>query len=174
MTFKITFFTKIAGGKRIQAKLWASILTKIVKNCLKYDLVMQSRFLSPKLCLFYVRFPLHCSWKNEQSRLWENIKDPALRTNLCWAHMSIKPPPVHLTEGWFFCLQMTSVIKRSPIYLQVVLKITIKAWFAGCCCSVYWSLSRWDWGKGKDKQKEKKNRNFLLNLISDNPILEVY
>lgn len=60
---------------------------------------MQNRLLPLKLWLFICYSLLSAAKKKEQSRLGENIKDPALRTNSCWAHLSIKLLAAQLTEA---------------------------------------------------------------------------
>lgn len=97
---------------------------------------MQSRLLPLKLWLFICDSLLSAA-KKKNNPDWETTlkiqpsgQTPAgltCQSNL-WQRSSLLPD---------FCFQMTSVIKRSAIYLQVGLKITNKASDSGCSCVIY-------------------------------------
>lgn len=87
----------------------ASLLKNNVKKMLKRDLEMQSTLVLLLLNFLLFAFPSSLNLKKEQLKLWENIKNPAHRTNPCWAHLSIKTFSFQLTKRWF-CFQMTSLI----------------------------------------------------------------
>lgn len=143
----------------------------------KWDLVMQNTFLFPVLCLFFSLsvIPSSQHLNKEQSRFRENIKDPALRTK------PLLGTPVSQnslsTTHWrlIFCLTMTSVIKRSPIYLQVVLKITNETFASvfGVRLQRLLILVKMR-QRAKDETKRKKKECHLLNLVSDRLLLKAF
>lgn len=140
-----------------------------------WDLVMQNTFLFPVLFFsLYLRFPPLSIWTKNNLDLERTLKILPSGQNPCWAYLSVKT--LSATQ-WrlIFCLTMTSVIKRSPIYLQVVLKITNETFASvfGVRLQRLLILVKMR-QRGKDEMKRKKKECGLLNLISDRLLLKAF
>lgn len=122
----------------------------------------------------YLRFPPLSIWTKNNLDLERTLKILPSGQNPCWAYLSVKT--LSATQ-WrlIFCLTMTSVIKRSPIYLQVVLKITNETFASvfGVRLQRLLILVKMR-QRGKDETKRKKKECGLLNLISHRLLLKAF
>lgn len=108
----------------------------------------QSSF--PKALCLYLLFPPLSSEKKNNLDSERTLKiQPSGQTPA--GHTCQSKLPQRNYWRLIFCVQMASVIERSPSYLWLVLKITIVF-----RCSIYWSLSRCETEK-KARTKEKKS-----------------
>lgn len=134
-----------------ESNMRVSLLKTCVKKTLKWDLEMQSTRLPLLLCVFLF-FPffficyslLSASEKKEKKNNLDCAKTLKIQPpgqNPCWAYLSIKNSPS--TTHWrmiSFCLQMTSAIERSPIYLRAVLKIASETFVRVFGMRLRWSF----------------------------------
>lgn len=120
----------------------------------------------------YLWFPPLSIWTKNNLDLERTLKILPSGQNPCWAHLSVKTLSA---THWrlIFCLTMTSVIKRSPIYLQVVLKITNETFASvfGVRLQRLLILVKMR-QRGKDDTKRKECG--LLNPISDRLLLKAF
>lgn len=135
---------------------------------------MQSRLLSPKLCLFMCNSLFTAAEK---------------KTNNLDFEKTLKIQPSGQTHAGLTCqsnLPQRTSLKVDFLFADDISDKTITYLSPGCAKNYHQGMVCWmllqqllilvkrKQRKRQGQTKRKKNRNFLLNLISHNPILKVY